>query len=311
MADGKNWNQVLTDLDTLGSSVDVLRRKYLAELHEVSGRNVIAYYSAWLQNPDASRFGDVGIHDADKTGFMSAIHGMDVAKGLDLILHTPGGSVAATESLVDYLYQKFGDNIRAIVPQLALSGGTMIAMSCREVVMAKHSSLGPIDPQFGAIPCHGIIAEFEQAARDIAGDPTQGIPGNPNMQFVWGPILSKYGPTVLGQAQHAIDWANQMSAEWLKRNMLNGDPLQNDKLQRISATFGMPDQTRAHDRHISAETAIQAGLKVAMLEDEQGLQDAVLAVHHAFTVSFARHQGALKIIESHDGVAMVQTAARH
>ena len=34
---------------------------------------------------------------------MSVIHKMERKKGLDLILHTPGGDVAATESLVDYL----------------------------------------------------------------------------------------------------------------------------------------------------------------------------------------------------------------
>jgi ClpP class serine protease len=73
---------------------------------------------------------------------------MDRSKGLDLILHTPGGDMAATESLVDYLRQMFGKDIRAIVPQIAMSGGTMIALAWKEILMGKHSNLGPIDPQF-------------------------------------------------------------------------------------------------------------------------------------------------------------------
>ena len=32
---------------------------------------------------------------------------LDVEKGLDLILHTPGGDVAATESIIDYLNNIF------------------------------------------------------------------------------------------------------------------------------------------------------------------------------------------------------------
>ena len=45
----------------------------------------------------------VTIHDADMTGFMTACHGVEHDKGLDLILHTPGGVVAATESIINYL----------------------------------------------------------------------------------------------------------------------------------------------------------------------------------------------------------------
>ena len=60
----------------------------------------------------------VSIDDNDKLAFMSTIQDMDRDKGLDLILHTPGGDVAATESLIDYLTTMF-DNMR-IFGQLCL-----------------------------------------------------------------------------------------------------------------------------------------------------------------------------------------------
>ena len=53
---------------------------------------------------------------------MTTINGLDTNKGLDLVLHTPGGDTAATESLVDYLWQKFSKNIRCFVPQMAIIG---------------------------------------------------------------------------------------------------------------------------------------------------------------------------------------------
>jgi ClpP class serine protease len=87
------------------------------------------------------------INDEDKNGFMLCIHKLDKSKGLDLFLHTPGGSGAATESLVHYLRQIFGNDIRAFVPQLAMSAGTIIACACKEIFMGKHSNLGPVDPQ--------------------------------------------------------------------------------------------------------------------------------------------------------------------
>ena len=135
-----NWNEIHNEIEATGSTHDVVRRRYLSALHELTGRNAIVYYSGWLQKPNLP---GVEINDADKNGFMSAIYQLDRNKGLDLVLHTPGGDTAATESLVDYLHSMFSTDIRAIVPQLAMSAGTMVACACREIIMGKHSSLGP------------------------------------------------------------------------------------------------------------------------------------------------------------------------
>jgi ClpP class serine protease len=54
-------------------------------------------------------------------GFMTAVNKLDKSKGLDLILHTPGGEINATEQIVFYLRKIFKGDIRAIVPHLAMS----------------------------------------------------------------------------------------------------------------------------------------------------------------------------------------------
>src|SRR5258708_540822 len=146
-----NWNDLLNEVKEAGNVHDVVRRKYLAKLHDQTARNVILYYSGWLQKGAVQGIPttEFYVNDTDKNAFMATVHRLDKTKGLDLILHTPGGSMAATESLVQYLRAIFGHDIRAIVPQIALSAGTMIALSCREIIMGRHSSLGPIDPQIG------------------------------------------------------------------------------------------------------------------------------------------------------------------
>ena len=152
-----NWNEVLKELQDYqikaAKALDLVRRNYLAKLHKHTGRNVIAYYSGFLSKPAISQS---GINDEDKNGFMSAVHHLKINKGLDLLLHTPGGNLAATESIVDYLRRIFGKDIRAIIPQIAMSAGTMMACSCKEIVMATHSCLGPIDPQLRDIPAVGV-----------------------------------------------------------------------------------------------------------------------------------------------------------
>ena len=142
------WNDILKEVQETPTQYDYVRIKYLKILSDYTNRNVIAYYSAWLSKQGAA---NLDINDADMTGFMNCIHGMDCSKGLDLILHTPGGSPTAAEAIVVYLRKKFDNDIRVIVPQLAMSAGTMIACSAKVIIMGKQSSLGPIDPQFNGI----------------------------------------------------------------------------------------------------------------------------------------------------------------
>ena len=290
------WHSLLQEIKARGSTFDVIRRERLKTLSKVTRRNVIIYYSGWLQKP---KLLGTQVSDADKNGFMTVIHGLDRTKGLDLILHTPGGETAATESLVVYLRSMFASDIRAIVPELAMSAGTMIACACKEIVMGKHSSLGPIDPQFGGIVAHGVVEEFNRAHAEIKADQSRA--------FVWQPIIAKYSPTLIGECEKAIQWSNEMAREWLVTGMLSSDSDRNAKSERIVKELGDHALTKSHARHLSPNRCRDMGLKVLMLEDDQRLQDAVLSVHHACMLTLAG-TGAFKIIENHKGVASVSVA---
>jgi len=292
-----NWNQILNNIQAAGSTYDIVRRGMLAHLNEVTGRNIIIYYSGWLQKPSVP---NISLNDDDKNGFMTVINRLDRSKGLDLLLHTPGGETAATESLVDYLHSMFGTNIRAIIPQLAMSAGTMIACACKELIMGKQSSLGPIDPQFRGIPAHGVIEEFERAAREINKDPSR--------VSVWQPIIAKYSPSFIGECEKAIDWSNQMTAEWLRKCMFEDEARPNRKISKIIKELGDHALTKSHARHLSMNKCQEIGLKVVPLEGEPTLQDAVLSVHHACMLTF-NATPAVKIIENHCGGAFIQQAA--
>lgn len=291
-----NWNEILDELNSSGSTYDIIRRKYLKQLHDITGKNIIIYYSGWLQKPGLS---GVGIDDNDKNGFMTTIHGLDRSKGLDLILHTPGGEFAATESLVNYLREMFGTNIRAIIPQLALSAGTMLACACSSILMGKQSSLGPIDPQLSGIPAHGILEEFKQAYEECKKDPIK-IP-------LWQPIIAKYFPTLIGESQKAITWSEEMVKEWLVTGMLKDELKAKEIADRIVKELGDHALTKSHARHLSASKCKEIGLKIENLEDNQKLQDAILTVHHACIHTLSATP-AFKIIENQNETAFIQTA---
>lgn len=293
-----NWREVLQQIQITGSAHDVVRRNYLSRLHRLTGRNVIVYYSAWLEKGPFLRNVQsiLAVNDSDKNGLMAAIHKLDKTKGLDLILHTPGGDLSATESIVDYLRSIFGTNIRAVVPQIAMSAGTMMALSCKRIVLGKHSNLGPIDPQVGGVPAHGVIEEFNQAKSEVLA--------NPATAMIWQPIIAKYSPTLVGQCQKAIEWSETMVKDWLKSGMFEGEPDAQQKADLIVQALGSHALTKSHARHISLDGAKSLGIKVDPLEEDPKLQDAVLAVHHACIHTLA-HTPAIKIIENQRGAAFI------
>lgn len=301
-----SWGQVLEELNNAENPLDIMRRKYIRILHQYTGRNIIAYYSAFIQKPGIE---GTGIDDNDKNAFMQAVCGLDRSKGLDLILHTPGGAIAATESIVYYLKKLFGNDIRTFVPQMAMSAGTMIALSTKEIVMGKQSNLGPIDPQFGGMSCAGIIEEFEQAVEDVTN--------NPQSANVWGPIIGKYHPTFIGDCKKAIDWADSIVKNWLTENMFSAYPKNKAKANTVLRTLSSHNKTFSHSRHIHIDELKKLGLNITELEgldersieDCKDLQDCVLTLHHSYMQTLASSD-AIKIVENHNGEAMIMSKKR-
>lgn len=291
-----NWNEVLREMQKESTNgnpapIDTVRKRYLASISNITGRNTIAYYSGWLQKPNSAA---AIVNDKDKAGFMLNVHKLDTSKGLDLILHTPGGDIAATESLVDYLYSIFGKNIRVIVPHIAMSAGTMIALASYEIVMGKQSNLGPIDPQQGGVSCQAVIDEFYGAVEEIRTKPYSAP--------LWQTIINKYHPTYLGSCKQAIEWSETMVSKWLFDNMCQGDK---EKVDTIIKIFSDHSTQKSHSRHISRSACIAAALKISELESDQALQEAVLTTHHAFMHTFF-NSNAVKIIENQIGEAYVE-----
>lgn len=294
-----SWTAVLEEVRALDQSgvkgaLDVVRRKYLTNLATYTQRNVFAYYSGWLHKPNQAA---ASIGDEDMNAFMTMMHGHKKGVGLDLMLDTPGGNITATEAIVDYLHKFFGKDIRVFIPQLAMSAGTMIACAAREIHMGKQSNLGPIDPQFQGIACHGVLEEFERAVREIKKDPARAV--------LWQTIIGKYHPTFLGDCENAVKWSKSMVKKWLKTGMFSADPKSETKAQKIVGKLSDHAGTKTHSRHIPIEACRKIGLNVVALETDQQLQDLVLTVHHAYMHTFAITT-AIKIVENDRGGAVVQ-----
>jgi len=300
------WGQILNELkgtrtpQGTGPDFDGIRRKYLKAVHDITGRAVILYSTAFLESraiPPA----DLQIGLQDIPGFMEAVSNVE-EKQLDLILHSPGGTAEAAESIVTYLRKRF-DHVRVFVPIAAMSAATMLALSADEIVMGQHSQLGPIDPQFivstpegtRSAPAKAILNQFELAKKECK---------DASNLAAWLPILRGYIPGLLTQCEASRTLAVIMVSTWLKQYMFAGDENADVKARTIADWFADYESFHSHARRVSPDEAIQKGLKVTWLESDNRLQDAILSVHHATMHTFNLTPAA-KIIENHHGRAWV------
>ncbi|OBG91642.1 hypothetical protein A9X05_11275 [Mycobacterium sp. E3298] len=253
------------------------------------------YGSAFLQKPDIPN-NNITITNEDLNGLMSVIHRMNCSLGLSLILHTPGGQTNATETFVSYLRTKFTD-IEVIVPAFAMSAGTMISLSADRIIMGRQSQLGPIDPQMqlsngGSISARAVTEQFDRAQKDVLG--------NVANAHVWAPIVQSLGPSLLQEAQNALDYSETMVARWLAKAMFKSATDPAAEGNRVAHHFNDATTHKSHGRRIDRDEARGQGVVVDDLEDEQPLQEAVLTVYHLMTLMFGRGE-TVKVFWSDSG----------
>lgn len=309
------WGQLLNELNTLNQAAakrppipggpsphDVLRRKYLKQLTDLTGRATIAYETAWLEQKDVGPQA-VSIHLGDVHGFMEAVSNVQ-ERELDLILHSPGGSPDAAESIVEYLRTRF-DHIRVIVPLAAMSAATMMALAADEIVMGAHSQLGPIDPQFTiqtpegprSAPGQAVLDQFDLAKQQCANNP-QNLPA-------WIPVLRSLAPGLIALCVHQRELAEDFAARWLERYMFRDEADAGAKAKAAAAWFADFTAFKSHGRRVSRDDARSLGLKIIDLEADSQLQDAVLSIHHAIRHTFGG-TGTVKLVENHHGRAYIE-----
>ena len=153
---------------------------------------------------------------------------------IDLILHTPGGLVLASEQIARALVEHKG-KVTVFVPHYAMSGGTLIALAADEIVMDPNAVLGPVDPQIGGVPAASIIKAVEQKPIERVSDET----------LILADISRKAQAQVQALVTELLAESGQMPA---------------DKAAQTAKT--LTDGRWTHDFPITAKAARELGLRI-------------------------------------------------
>lgn len=170
----------------------------------------------------------------DSEAILRAIRMTPEDMAIDIVLHTPGGLVLASEQIACALRRHKGP-VTALVPHYAMSGGTLIALSADKIIMDEDAVLGPVDPQIGdpmkgSYPAASVLAALKEK--------------NPNRDDA---------TLMLGDvAKKAIEQVRQRVYSLLK------DDMADDKALAIAKKLSEGNWT--HDYPISLDEAKELGL---------------------------------------------------
>ena len=141
--------------------IEASRIKLLNEIEKLRSSRVIALIhrqeTLSLLGFPLARY--IDIQDSEQVLRAIKLTAPDVP--IDLILHTPGGLVLASEQIA-YALCRHPAKVTVFVPHYAMSGGTLVALAADEIVMDPNAVLGPIDPQLGDQPAVSVLSVLEQ-----------------------------------------------------------------------------------------------------------------------------------------------------
>jgi ClpP class serine protease len=151
--------------------LDAARFRLFRAIEEKRGSRVIALIhrqeSVSILGVPVVRY--IDIQDSEQV--LRAIKLTDPNVPIDLILHTPGGLVLASEQIANAL-SRHPARVSVMVPHYAMSGGTLIAIAADEVLMDENAVLGPVDPQIGQFPAVSILSVVNQKPPSEIDDET-------------------------------------------------------------------------------------------------------------------------------------------
>lgn len=306
-----SWNEVRLELERRKKTpqnttdFDGFRREKYKAVEQITGRPLIVYATDFLNKAKvAACRGDVEIDLTDRDGFLEVTRNL-AAERIDVMLYSPGGLPEAADSIVQIVRSKF-HHIRFIVPSVAKSAATMIALSGDELLMEQNAELGPIDPQFGFVkadgqpimaPAQAIIDQFENAQALIGKDPSK--------LAAWIPILQQYGPALYQQCFNAIELSKKYVMEWLKTGMFKNEPNAEELARKVTDYLGNHNEFKSHGARVGLKELVDRGVKAKVINDDKPLHDAIMTAFYAVTLTFVG-TGAFRITENSAGDAYIR-----
>jgi len=240
---------MLTQPSSINANITVenLLRDYLQQLEDVLNADVLVYFGPILHGVDSEIRDSVELRKKKR-------------KKLVVILETEGGYIEVVERIAN-VFRKHYKVVEFIIPNFAMSAGTVLAMSGDAIYMDYFSILGPIDPQVQKqrggmfIPALGYLEKYEQLIeKSKMGQLTQA-----ELHF----LIEKFDPAILHKYEQAKELTITLLKDWLvkykfknwkitkKRKIRVTNKMRKEEAERIGELLNKTDLWHTHNRGIS------------------------------------------------------------
>jgi Serine dehydrogenase proteinase len=214
-----------------------------------------------------------------------------------VVLRTGGGSAETVERMVDVLRHHYR-SVYFVVPDYAMSAGTILCMSGDKIYMDYASALGPIDPQImssdgtGYIPAMGYLDKVEELTAKPALNPGDAV------------LLSGIDLAKLALFEQAKNLSVDLLKRWLvkfkfkdwnaHRTNNPGSPVtdteKTDRATEIADHLSNHKLWRSHGRNLNIERLVELRLEIDDYSDQNDLRDAIRQYNDLLTAHVDRNQ---------------------
>ncbi|MBZ0164407.1 MAG: hypothetical protein K8H74_17060 [Notoacmeibacter sp.] len=211
----------------------------------------------------------------------------DKRKSVFVVLETSGGSIETAERIGDLLHYHYPAGVNFIIPNFAMSAGTVLVMCGDRILMDYYSVLGPIDPQVQSgggrgrwIPALGYLDKFEE----LVAKSNDGTLSAAELAF----MIEKFDPAELDYFEKARDLSIDLLKKWLVAykfknwtvTRTNGKTvtakMKTDRAAQIARKLNETKRWKTHSRGISKDVLVNdVNLIVDDFGADQNLNDAI------------------------------------
>lgn len=202
---------------------------------------------------------------------------------LIIILQTNGGSIETTEKYVN-IVRTYYKKVYFIIPNYAMSAGTIFCMSGNKIFMDYSSCLGPIDPQIYSnkeqrfVPANGYLEEMNSMIeKSKKGELT-------NVEFV---MCQNQDLAFLNQCRQTASLAVNLLKKWLveykfsdwkiteSRQIQVTKEYKEQRAREIAQQLGKNTKWHVHSRPIMIEDLKQLNIKIDDYTNNEALKKLI------------------------------------
>lgn len=251
----------IVEVSALHAAIKQSVNAKIAELENLLDSDVVFFYGQIHSNVvSAYRILIQKLQGKEKSG----------RKNLAVFLNTPGGSAETVERLSDinrYFYEK----VYFVVPDQAMSAGTVFCMSGDKIFMDYSSALGPIDPQIYIegkyVPIQGYLDKIDECLEKTAKGELFNV--------VEIALLQKIDFAFWKFCEQSSAFANELVIKWLSKYMFGNSREPFEKIKNIADKLNDSGIWKSHGRYINIDTLKSLGLKIEDYTQDEKLFKAI------------------------------------